>query len=80
MEPIDLIEDPAKFGLNMPEPESTIASGLFGGAASDDLETLKSAGGYLRGIEQMPNFSPDWVERFVMRYVQSNIGETKSNS
>ncbi|SIO01637.1 hypothetical protein SAMN02745824_2644 [Parasphingorhabdus marina DSM 22363] len=60
---------------------SACAAGLFGySIANGERCAFKSFDGYLREMEQLPNFSPPPVNRFVAHYVSSAIGKTFSSS
>ncbi len=64
-----------------PERKTVPAAGLFGFSISDgQLHTFKETEGYLRDIEQMPHFAPPSVNNFVLQYLASNIGKTRSSS
>ena len=66
-----------------PQPRRTtaLASGLFGYSIADgQMQSFKETEGYLRDIEQMPNFTPPSVSSFVAQYLASNIGRTHSSS
>ncbi len=57
------------------------AAGLFGYSISNGERCeYKSSAGYLQEIEQLPNFSPPPVNRFVAHYVSSAIGRIISSS
>ena len=57
------------------------AAGLFGYSIRDgNICSFKETEGYLRDIEQMPNFTPPSVSSFVAQYLASNIGRTHSSS
>lgn len=57
------------------------AAGLFGYSIRDGrMQRFIPMPGYVRDLEQLPNFSPPSIERFLAQYVQSNIGVTKSSS
>ncbi|VAV98948.1 hypothetical protein MNBD_ALPHA04-337 [hydrothermal vent metagenome] len=67
--------------LETPEIGCTPAIGLFGYSITNGRPvTFESAAGYVRDIEQMPNFSPPEIDRFVAQYISSNIGTTQSSS
>ncbi len=58
-----------------------LAAGLFGYTKLDGrMGSFKPVEGYLRDIEQMPHFSPPSPEKFVARYLASNIGTSRSSS
>lgn len=58
-----------------------LASGLFGYSIFNDrLQTNKPLAGYIRDIEQMPNFAPPSMEVFVAQYVAANIERAESSS
>tara|TARA_R110000824_G_scaffold376241_1_gene567325 strand:- start:546 stop:791 length:246 start_codon:yes stop_codon:yes gene_type:complete len=64
-----------------PRRKCALAAGLFGYSISDgQMRSFKPTEGYLRDIEQMPSFAPPSVNNFVMQYLSSNIGRTKSSS
>ena len=61
--------------------QNTLAAGLFGYSICDgQLKSFKPTEGYLREMEQMPNFSPPSVSSFVAHYLASHIGKTHSSS
>lgn len=50
-----------------------LAAGLFGRTAlSERIRTFKPTNGYIRQIEQMPNFAFPTIEKFMHNYLQSN--------
>ncbi|WP_211051284.1 hypothetical protein [Parasphingorhabdus halotolerans] len=62
-------------------PACNIAAGIFGYCIREGVMTsFKPTIGYLRDIEQMPNFAPPDVDKFVALYIASNIGRTISSS
>ncbi len=62
-------------------PTPAPAAGLFGySIIHGELQGSKSMAGYIRDIEQMPNFAPPSIEAFVARYIASNIGKSISSS
>lgn len=63
------------------KPCKVIAAGLFGHSIRyGKVQSFAPISNYIRDLEQLPNFSPPSIERFVEQYVQSNIGITKSSS
>ncbi len=57
------------------------AAGLFGySIINGKMQAYKPMSGYIRDIEQMPNFAPPSAEVFAAQYVASNIGRTRSSS
>jgi hypothetical protein len=61
--------------------QNTPAAGLFGYSICDgQLKSFKPTEGYLRDMEQMPNFAPPSVSSFVAHYLASNLGKTHSSS
>ena len=57
------------------------AAGLFGySIINGKLQAFKPMSGYIRDIEQMPNFAPPSAEVFVAQYIASNLGKTRSSS
>ncbi len=61
--------------------QNTPAAGLFGYSICDgQMKSFKPTEGYLRDMEQMPNFAPPSVSNFVAHYLASNIGRTHSSS
>lgn len=57
------------------------AVGLFGySIVHGELHSSKPLTGYIRDIEQMPNFAPPSMEVFVAQYIASNIGKKASSS
>jgi|GEM_PF-863106 len=64
-----------------PRRKTVLAAGLFGYSIGDgQMRSFKESEGYLRDIEQMPNFAPPSVSNFVAHYLASNIGKTHSSS
>lgn len=64
-----------------PPRKTVLAAGLFGYSIADgQMQSFKETEGYLRDIEQMPNFTPPSVSSFVAQYLASNIGRTHSSS
>lgn len=64
-----------------PRSASALAAGLFGYSIGEgQMHSFKPTEGYLRDIEQMPNFAPPSVSNFVAQYLASNIGEIDSLS
>ena len=58
-----------------------VAAGLFGYTILDGrMGSFKPVEGYLRDMEQMPHFAPPSPEKFVARYLSSNIGKTRSST
>ncbi|MEH6791155.1 hypothetical protein [Parasphingorhabdus sp.] len=56
--------------------KTVLAAGLFGySISSGRLHSFKETAGYLRDMEQMPNFTPPAVSNFVAQYLASNIGK-----
>ncbi|MBF6602349.1 MAG: hypothetical protein ITG03_05205 [Sphingorhabdus sp.] len=65
---------PAKSG-------KVIAAGLFGYSIRyGRIQSFAPMTDYIRELEQLPNFTPPSIERFVAQYVKSNIGITRSSS
>ncbi|MEO9600577.1 hypothetical protein [Parasphingorhabdus sp.] len=59
-----------------PQEEAALAAGLFGYSICDGrMRSLKPTEGYLRDIEQMPNFATPSVSSFVAQYLASNINK-----
>lgn len=59
----------------------TIAAGLFGYSISDGkVKHFMPMPGYVRDLEQLPNFSPPSIDLFLAQYIRSNLGVTKSSS
>jgi len=67
---------------DMPERrKAALAAGLFGYSICDgQIRSFKPTEGYLRDIEQMPNFAPPSVSNFVAQYMASNMGKTRTPS
>ncbi|MEJ6593966.1 hypothetical protein [Parasphingorhabdus sp.] len=64
-----------------PRRKTALAAGLFGYSIGDgQMRSFKETEGYLRDIEQMPNFTPPSVSSFVAQYLASHIGKTHSAS
>jgi len=57
-----------------------LAAGLFGYSLNDEKGIFKPVAGYVREIEQMPNFSPPSIELFVAQYIASNIARNNGAS
>ncbi|MEP2989126.1 MAG: hypothetical protein ABJN65_15545 [Parasphingorhabdus sp.] len=73
--------------LDPPNEDATItmtpapAAGLFGySIINGKMQAYKPMSGYIRDIEQMPNFAPPSAEVFAAQYVASTIGRTRSSS
>ncbi|VWX56751.1 hypothetical protein [Sphingorhabdus sp. 109] len=61
--------------------QCALAAGLFGYSIADGrVHSFKETEGYLRDMEQMPNFVPPSASSFVAQYLASNIGKTRSSS
>ncbi|MEH6756509.1 MAG: hypothetical protein V7676_03240 [Parasphingorhabdus sp.] len=59
----------------------TIAAGVFGHSIRDGrVQSFIPMSGYVRDLEQLPNFSPPSTDQFLEQYVRSNIGVTESSS
>ncbi|OAO04657.1 hypothetical protein [Parasphingorhabdus sp.] len=77
---IDPKQAPIESGIETGR-RSIPAAGLFGFAISESpLPAFKPSAGYLRDMEQMPNFAPPSVASFVAQYVASNIGKDEDSS
>lgn len=77
----NLLERPSKDHLAPVTFNRAPAMGLFGySIANGELCCYSPMTGYIREIEQMPNFAPPSVEYFVARYIASNIRNTRSSS
>ncbi|WP_339825662.1 hypothetical protein [uncultured Parasphingorhabdus sp.] len=64
-----------------PVERCALAAGLFGYSISrGQMGSFKPTEGYLRDIEQMPSFAPPSVNNFVIQYLSSNVGRTRSSS
>ncbi|ATW05036.1 hypothetical protein C8024_04050 [Sphingopyxis sp. BSNA05] len=64
-----------------PRRKTALAAGLFGySIANGRMHSFKETEGYLRDMEQMPNFVPPSVSSFVAQYLSSNIGKTHGSS
>ncbi len=60
---------------------SPVAAGLFGYSIRDGKPpSFIPLPGYVRDLEQLPNFTLPSIDRFVAQYVKSNIGVTRSSS
>ncbi|WP_229953550.1 hypothetical protein [Parasphingorhabdus litoris] len=58
-----------------------VAAGLFGYSIRDGrVSTFIPLPGYVRELEQLPNFTLPSMDRFVAHYVTSNLGVTRSSS
>ncbi len=61
--------------------KAALAAGLFGYSIGDgQVRSFKPTEGYLRDIEQMPNFAPPSVSNFVAQYMASHMGKTRTPS
>ena len=57
------------------------AAGLFGYSTLESRSNLyQPVEGYLRDLEQIPNFAPPSIDSFMAHYVASAIGKTCSSS
>jgi hypothetical protein len=64
-----------------PERKCALAAGLFGYSIGEgQMQSFKPTEGYLRDMEQMPNFAPPRISSFVAQYLASQIGTTRSSS
>ncbi|AMO71477.1 hypothetical protein AZE99_06085 [Sphingorhabdus sp. M41] len=64
-----------------PCEKTALAAGLFGYSIGEgQMQSFKPTEGYLRDMEQMPNFTPPRVSSFVAQYLASQIGTTRSSS
>tara|TARA_R110000824_G_scaffold22173_2_gene81568 strand:- start:7241 stop:7486 length:246 start_codon:yes stop_codon:yes gene_type:complete len=76
-----IIRPPSEDTNAAPCEKTALAAGLFGYSICDgQMHSFKATEGYLRDIEQMPNFTPPSVSNFVMQYLASNIGKKISSS
>ncbi|WP_417621538.1 hypothetical protein [Parasphingorhabdus sp.] len=63
-----------------PRRHTALAAGLFGYSISEgQMHSFKATEGYLRDIEQMPNFAPPSARTFVAQYLASHIGSTNGS-
>ncbi len=63
----------------MPCEKPALAAGLFGYSICDgQTRSFKATEGYLRDMEQMPNFAPPPIRTFVAQYLASYLGKTGS--
>ena len=77
----ELLQPPVDDTSGTTPCHNTPAAGLFGYSICDgELRSFKPTEGYLRDMEQMPNFAPPSVSNFVAQYLASNIGRTHSSS
>ncbi|WP_417609220.1 hypothetical protein [Parasphingorhabdus sp.] len=71
----DLIRHQHDYLEIAPDSKTALAAGLFGYSIGEgQMQSFKPTEGYLRDIEQMPNFAPPSVSNFVAQYLASNIG------
>ncbi len=62
-------------------PDKPVAAGLFGYSIRDGATPrFIPLPGYVRDLEQLPNFALPSIDRFMAQYVISNIGVTRSSS
>ncbi|HEY9093108.1 hypothetical protein [Parasphingorhabdus sp.] len=72
---------PHAIDFRPPNSCKAIAAGLFGYTIRyGRIQSFAPMTDYIRELEQLPNFSPPSIERFVAQYVKSNIGITRSSS
>lgn len=63
------------------DPTPAPAVGLFGySIVNGEHQTFRPMAGYIRELEQMPNFSPPTVNAFTASYVASHIGKNEGTS
>ncbi|MEP3224410.1 MAG: hypothetical protein ABJO01_00415 [Parasphingorhabdus sp.] len=61
--------------------DNPVCAGLFGYSLNEaNMRPFLPLPEYVRDLEQIPNFAPPSVERFLAQYVRSQIGVTKSSS
>jgi hypothetical protein len=76
-----LLEPHKKLDLLESDPSKVTAAGLFGYSIGEGkIRSFIPLPGYVRDLEQLPNFSPPSIDRFMAQYVRSTIGLTKSSS
>lgn len=76
-----LTRSPSHYIDRDPPHTTVLAAGLFGYCIDHGrMSSFKETEGYLRDIEQMPNFAPPSVSNFVAQYLASNIGKTCSST
>jgi hypothetical protein len=81
MTPTEITRSRSHHANVAPRSNRVLAAGLFGYSISDgQMRSFKETEGYLRDIEQMPNFAPPSVSSFVAQYLASHIGKTHSAS
>ncbi|WP_373492347.1 hypothetical protein [Parasphingorhabdus sp.] len=77
----DLLTPPVDDTNGTAPCQNAPAAGLFGYSICDgEMKSFKPSEGYLRDMEQMPNFAPPSVSNFIAQYLASNIGKTHSSS
>lgn len=63
------------------DPGKPVAAGLFGYSIRDGATPcFVPLPGYVRDLEQLPNFALPSIDRFMAQYIISNIGVTRSSS
>lgn len=63
------------------ESDKPVAAGLFGYSIRDGATScFVPLPGYVRELEQLPNFAQPSIDRFMAQYVRSHIGVTRSSS
>lgn len=81
MTQIEIMRRDSSYADDASPGRTVLAAGLFGYSIGDgQMRSFKATEGYLRDIEQMPNFAPPSVSNFVAQYLASNIGKTRSSS
>ena len=81
MTPTEITRSRSHHANIAPRRNTVLAAGLFGYSIGDgQMRSFKETEGYLRDIEQMPNFAPPSVSSFVAQYLASHIGKTHSAS
>ena len=79
MEQTDIIGSGSDYTDMPARRKAALAAGLFGYSIGDgQIRSFKPTEGYLRDIEQMPNFAPPSVSNFVAQYLASQMGKTRT--
>ena len=81
MSETDLLEPHKNSDLLECEQCKATAAGLFGYSIGEGkIRSSIPLPGYVRDLEQLPNFSPPSIDRFMAQYIRSTIGVTRSSS
>ncbi|WP_108809858.1 hypothetical protein [Sphingorhabdus sp. Alg231-15] len=81
MSETDILEPKKEPSLPESFQSEVTAAGLFGySIAEGKIRSIIPLPGYVRELEQLPNFAAPSIDRFMAQYVRSTIGVTKSSS